>query len=92
MFYRIASKYFATGCGYFFSQKSSKCAKLSQFTHLMSMVFFYTLNLECEKSYRLVQKGSLNLRFKRVPQSRFKIVPQSIFTTVLQSRFTIVPQ
>ena len=39
MFNRVVSESFATGCRYFFSQKSSKCAELSQSTHLM--VFFY---------------------------------------------------
>ena len=35
MFYRVVAN--------FSGQKSSKYAKLSQLTHLMSMVFFYTL-------------------------------------------------
>ena len=33
----------ATDCGYFFNQKSSKRVKLSQLTHLMSLIFSYTL-------------------------------------------------
>ena len=37
IFSRVASESFAAGCSYFFQ------SKLSQLTHLMSMVFFYTL-------------------------------------------------
>ena len=43
MFYRVVSEFSATGCSHFFSWKSSKCTKISQLTHLMSIVLFYTL-------------------------------------------------
>ena len=45
MFYRVVSEYFATGCSTLFSHKSSKYTKLSQLTHLMLIILFYTLFL-----------------------------------------------
>ena len=62
MFYRVVSGFSATCCSDLFNQKSSKCVKISDLTHLMSSILLYTLwKYEKLKFFRGYIKRSVTL-------------------------------